>query len=358
MSKFYNFINKKESEEAELFIEGELVEEGWEKEFLADFFSERATASSEFSEQLRQLNGKTLKIHCNSVGGSLFAGTSMYCALTGYKGKKIGYIDSICASAATFPMLACDKTYMTAASGYCAHLPMTTMCAFGNKNDLKEAYDETVAGLEQIENVMVDAYKRKTGMSAEKIKNILAKDEIMSASKTIELGFVDGYTEDEPKYDKAFVENMFRRNIMIYNCLKPKYKNEEEQEEKETQEETNEPIIKIDNKPESLQVGDTGTFTVTVENIDGEIGWGTSNEEIISVNENGEYEAKAVGSATITASIGDYSDSAEIEVKEKENTEEASEPEETEEEKENKVKNMNILKALLIKQKKSQNCRD
>lgn len=351
MSKFYNFINKKEAEEAELYIEGELVEDGWEREFISDFYGGKATASSEFSEQLKGLNGKTLKIHCNSVGGSLFAGTAIYCALTGYKGKKIGYIDSICASAATFPMLACDKTYMTAASGYCAHLPMIAMCAFGNKNDLKEAYEETIAGLEQIESVMVDAYKRKTGMSSEKIRNILAKDEIMSASKTIELGFVDGYTEDEPKYDKAFVENMFRRNVMVYNFLKPKYKNEEEQEEKETQEETNEPTIKID-KPDSLQVGDTGTFSATVENIDGEIKWETSDEEIISVSENGEYEAKSTGNATITASIEDYSDSVEIEVKEKEKTEE------TDEEIENKVKNMNIFNALLIKQKKSQNCRD
>lgn len=66
-----------------------------------------------------------MKIHCNSQGGSLFAGTAMYCALTEYKGKKTGYIDAMCASAATFPMLACDKTYMTSASAYCCHLPMT-----------------------------------------------------------------------------------------------------------------------------------------------------------------------------------------------------------------------------------------
>lgn len=324
MNKFYNFINKVEDEEAELYIEGEIVDEGWEREFLSDWFGAKATASSEFTEQLKALNGKPLKIHCNSVGGSFFAGTAMYCALLDYKGKKTGYISSLCASAATFPMLACDKTYMTSASGYCAHLPMTYMEAFGNKNDIKQAYEETVKMLEEIENVIVDAYKRKTGMSAEKIRNILAKDEVMSASKTIELGFVDGYVEDEPKYDKAFIENIFKRNVMVYNCTKPKYavKNEEEAE-------PNQASVTIDNKPDNLKLGATGTFTATVEGVEGEVKWTTSDESIISVTESGEYEAKALGEATITATVGEYSDSMEIEVEEE--VEEPTEPNEPEE---------------------------
>lgn len=346
MKKFYNLIDNEDKDEAELYIEGEIVDEGWEKEFLTEWFGEKATASSEFAEQLKALNGKAIKIHCNSCGGSLFAGTAMYCALVDYKGKKTGYIGSLCASAATFPMLACDKTYMTAASGYCAHLPMTGLSAFGNKNDLKEAYEETIDTLEQIESVMVDAYKRKTGLSAERIRNLLAKDEVMSASKTIELGFVDGYVEDEPKYDKEFIENIFRRNVMVYNSLKPKFgfKNEEETEPKEI-------VIKIDNKPESINLGDKGTFTATVDGVEGKVVWATSDENIISITENGEYEAKAIGEATITASIEEYSDSMTIEVKEAEKTEE--ETQETEQT-ENEKKNMNIFKALLLKRKQSQ----
>lgn len=222
MSEFYNLINKAEEESAELYIEGEIVEEGWEKEFLSDW-GVRATASNEFTDMLKELNGKPLKIHCNSCGGSLFAGTAMYCALTEYKGKKTGYIDALCASAATFPMLACDKTYMTSASGYCAHLPMTDVMVFGNRQDIKQAADEAINDLNQIENIMIDAYQRKTKMGAEKIRNILEKDEVLSARQAIEYGFVDGYTEDEPKFDMAFVENMFKRNVMVYNSLKPKY---------------------------------------------------------------------------------------------------------------------------------------
>lgn len=221
MSRFWNFVNKVEEESADLYIQGEIVEEGWEREFLADW-GVKATASNELEEQLKGLNGKPLNIHCNSFGGSLFAGTAMYCALINYKGKKTGYIDSMCASAATFPMLACDKTYITSASAYCVHLPMVQMVIGGNRLDIEEQANEVINDLKQIENIMLDAYTKKTGMSKEKIRNILEKDEIMPASKAIELGFVDALVEDEPKFDMAFIENMFKQNVMVYNSLKPK----------------------------------------------------------------------------------------------------------------------------------------
>lgn len=259
MNKFYNFVNSAEQDFAELYIEGEIVENGWEREFLQDCWGEKATASNEFTDMLKELNGKPLKIHCNSYGGSLFAGTAMYCALSEYKGKKTGYIGALCASAATFPMLACDKTYMTSASGYCAHLPMTGVAVFGNRQDIQEAADEVINDLKQIENVMIDAYQRKTKMGAEKIRNILEKDEVLSAKQAIEYGFVDGYTEDEPKFDMAFVENMFKRNVMVYNSLKPKMvaepKNEPITEEKPLVEEVvNEEEIKAKAEKERLKI--------------------------------------------------------------------------------------------------------
>ena len=271
MNKYYNLINKAEEESAELYIEGEIVDEGWEREFLQDFWGEKATASSEFTEMLKELNGKPLKIHCNSYGGSLFAGTAMYAALTEYKGKKTGYIGSMCASAATFPILACDKTYMTSASGYCAHLPMTGFNVFGNRIDIKEAADETINDLIQIENVMINAYKRKTHLGTEKIRNLLEKDEVLSAEQAIEYGFVDGYTEDEPKFDKEFIENMFKRNVMVYNSLKPKYEPKQE------------PVVEPVNEPVTDEI-----------------------EKVEEVVDNTEEEAKKAKERTKTTNINMY----------------------------------------------------
>lgn len=213
MNKFYNFINSADKEAAELYIDGEIVEDEATRDFIKDFFGERATASYAFAEELKALGGKPLKIHCNSYGGSLFAGTAMYCALSQYKGQKTGYIGAVCASAATFPMLACDKTYMSAASAYLPHLPMTY--AAGNRLDLERAIDE----LKSVEETMIDAYQRKTGLRREKIRSILEADKFMSSSEAIEYGFVDGLTEDEPKLDASFVENILASRMAIYNSV-------------------------------------------------------------------------------------------------------------------------------------------
>ena len=223
--KYYNIVNEPEKETADIYIEGEIVEEGWEREFIETWFGNHATASNEFADMLKELNGKDLIIHCNSFGGSLFAGTAMYAALLEYKGKKTGYIGSMCASAATFPMLACDKTYMSAASGYCAHLPMTFGYFEGNRIDIQETYDNLIKDLTAVENVMISAYQKKTGMSATQIKNILEKDEVINAEDAIKYGFVDGYTEDVQNMitlNKSVIDSMFKHNVMIYNSLKPK----------------------------------------------------------------------------------------------------------------------------------------
>lgn len=91
--------------------------------------------------------------------------------------------------------------------------------------------EKTIEDLKQIENVMIDAYQKKTGLGTEKIRNLLEKDEIISAKQAIEYGFVDGYTEDEPKFDTAFIENMFKRNVMVYNSLKSKLPIEQPKDE-------------------------------------------------------------------------------------------------------------------------------
>lgn len=222
--KYFNVVNEPEKEAAEIYIEGEIVETDWEREWF-EAWGEKATVSNEFADMLKELNGKDLIVHCNSFGGSLFAGTAMYAALIEYKGKKTGHIGSMCASAATFPMLACDKTYMSAASGYCAHLPMTYGWFEGNRIDIQETYDNLIKDLTAVENVMISAYQKKTGMSATQIKNILEKDEVINAEDAIKYGFVDGYTEDVQNMvtlNKSVIDSMFKHNVMIYNSLKPK----------------------------------------------------------------------------------------------------------------------------------------
>lgn len=81
--------------------------------------------------------------------------------------------------------------------------------------------------------------------------------------------------------------------------------------------EETESSIKISNKPSVLNLGDEWQLAVTVNNIEGTVGWSSDNTSVITVTSGGKLTAKAVGKATITAAIGDYSDSVSVSVDDK-----------------------------------------
>ena len=66
-----------------------------------------------------------------------------------------------------------------------------------------------------------------------------------------------------------------------------------------------------------LEVGDTELLKATVlpeDTTDKTVTWSSSNDEVVTVNENGEIEAVALGKATITATCGSVSATCEVDV--------------------------------------------
>ena len=76
---------------------------------------------------------------------------------------------------------------------------------------------------------------------------------------------------------------------------------------------TGEPSISLD-ADENMQLGAPLQVKAKVENIEGDITWTSSNEEVATVDENGVVTAVALGSATITAKVGDVEDTHTIKV--------------------------------------------
>ena len=77
--------------------------------------------------------------------------------------------------------------------------------------------------------------------------------------------------------------------------------------------------IKIDNKIDELVIGETAKLDViyTPENTtdDKAVMWSSSDEDVLTVDENGNVTAVGVGKATITVTSGNFKDSYEVEVK-------------------------------------------
>jgi len=230
--KSYKFINKK-AEQVDLYIEGEIADKV-SAEIIREWLGDNATSCWDFEQQLKECGNKPINVHINSFGGDLFEGIAMYTALKNYKGPKTAYIKSVCASAATYPAIACDKVLMSAPALFCVHLPMTY--AQGNRMDFEEAIKQ----LQPAEEACINAYVRKTGMDRESIRSLMEENRFMDSQEAIKLGFVDGLMEDEYNGDPVLTNIRQSFNIQVFNRMKPTQVKEpvvNNQEEEEKQKE-------------------------------------------------------------------------------------------------------------------------
>jgi ATP-dependent Clp protease protease subunit len=124
-----------------------------------------------------------LIVYINSPGGNVFEGIAIYNLLAEYKPtiKIIGEASSIAS------VIACagEKVMMAETALMLFHKPWTR--AWGNEDDLEKISKQ----LKTIKNAIAVAYKTKTGLSDEKIENLLNEDTYHDAKKCKEFGFVD-----------------------------------------------------------------------------------------------------------------------------------------------------------------------
>jgi len=157
-----------------------------------DFFGEGITAKG-VVDAIKKLPAsiKTLDMHINSPGGSVFEGIAIMNRIKQY-GQKVAitaHIDSLSASIATIIMLGADKVVMNEGSFIMVHKPMAG--AFGNADEI----EKIVNVLDDIENQMVAMYVKKTKLSKLEIKSMLTAETWMDADEAVRMGFADEKVE-------------------------------------------------------------------------------------------------------------------------------------------------------------------
>jgi ATP-dependent protease ClpP protease subunit len=140
-----------------------------------------------FSKALGELpkSVKRLDIHINSPGGSVYDAQAIYSRLADYHATKHVYIDGIAASAASIVAMVGHKVYMRANANMMIHLPMALTA--GNKHD----HEKSKRALQSIEDGMINAYIKKTGLARDEIERMLADETWMNAEQAVEHGFAD-----------------------------------------------------------------------------------------------------------------------------------------------------------------------
>lgn len=156
-----------------------------------DYIGYYGVSGKDFIDELKAKvgNATTIRLAINSPGGSVFDAIAMFNALRA-TGKTIETkVLGIAASAASYLFLAGDKRSMPENTMQMVHNASTG--AYGNAEELGEVVDV----LNKIDANLQATYATRTGQSAEKIVELLAKDTFLTAAECLELGLCDEVTE-------------------------------------------------------------------------------------------------------------------------------------------------------------------
>jgi len=196
--KFWKWSNSVSSNNQELILDGPIASDTW--------WGDEVTPDL-FREELKQHAGD-LTVVINSPGGDVFAGLAIYNALVNHNGNVTVRVDGLAASIASVIAMAGDKIIMSPGSMIMIHRP--SVYAAGTVDDMEKAKDV----LMKIEEGITPIYAKRTGLSDEKIAELLEAETWMLADKAVELGFADEVSEapEKQKQDEG-VQNAFGMNL-------------------------------------------------------------------------------------------------------------------------------------------------
>lgn len=171
------------------------------------FVSEDATTPRQFAAELDDLGEiDTLNVRINSPGGNVFAGNAIHNILRRNPARKVVTVDGLAASAASVVAMAGDEVVMPTNSLMMIHEAHGAV--MGNAGDIREFADVLDTATESV----VSSYVGKTGLSARRIREMVAEETWLTAAEAMEHGFAD-------RVDRRQVSASMRGDLLQVNGL-------------------------------------------------------------------------------------------------------------------------------------------
>lgn len=189
MRKFWNWIRDDNDGQRILRLEGPIDED--------NVWGDEVTPKA-FRTELESGEGD-ITVWINSPGGNIFAADQIYTMLKDYNGKVTVKIDAVAASAASVIAMAGDEVLMSPVAMLMLHDPSTV--AMGNTKDMEAA----IKVLNEVKESIINAYMAKSGLSHNKIAQLMSEETWISAKKAVQLGFADEILfkdEEAPQEDE------------------------------------------------------------------------------------------------------------------------------------------------------------
>jgi ATP-dependent Clp endopeptidase proteolytic subunit ClpP len=145
------------------------------------------------AEFKRELSGygelSQINVHIHSPGGDVFDGMAIYNLLAQHPARVEVVIDGLAASMGSVIAMAGDHITMPENAMMMIHRPWSG--SMGDADELRRTADL----LDKVETNLVSAYTKKSGLSDEEVREMLAAETWFTGSEAVERGFADMIAE-------------------------------------------------------------------------------------------------------------------------------------------------------------------
>lgn len=155
-------------------------------------------------DRLDGLAGRNITLRVNSPGGSVTESIAIFNDLSAYRGRIRAEVSGIAASGASLLLMAADHIAVAANAFVMAH--ESWGLTLGNKRD----HEQQIDVLRKIDRGMEATYAARTGLTVERVHDLMAAETWMTADEAKELGFADeviGEVQPQACFDLANVYN-------------------------------------------------------------------------------------------------------------------------------------------------------
>jgi ATP-dependent Clp protease, protease subunit len=167
----------------------------------------------DFVKTLYGMSAPVIHLRINSPGGDVFAARAMAQAIKEHPSTIIAHVDGMAASAATFPVIAADESVISEGGMFMIHNAWTV--AAGNA----KYFADMANFLSRTDQTLIDDYSKKTGQSAEQIKQWMDEETYFYGQEAVENNFVNAIAPD-------VVKNSIAWDMSAYNH-QPELRNQE-----------------------------------------------------------------------------------------------------------------------------------
>lgn len=199
-------------------IKGPIIEN--DDQWIYDYFEVEATSPKKVSDLINQTeNNEDIEVEINSGGGSVFAGSEIYTSLKSYNGNVTIKIVGLAASAASVIAMAGKNILMS---------PTAQMMIHNASGNFAGDYNVMQKGSEILKSVnasIANAYMLKTGMSQDKLLDMMNEETWMTPQQALENKFIDDIMfTDNVKLVASVSNGMLPQEVI--NKMKNKLLNE------------------------------------------------------------------------------------------------------------------------------------